>query len=349
MGESLIIRGSGGTNTSEATATNDVVVTGYTCYVKDELVVGDIPIPTVNKKFLVPSEQIELPYGYYKGIDQISASTLSDETVATAVSSDLLASYKGWSEGILVDGSMANNGAIASSFCANASYTIPQGWHSGSGKITQALTVQGAVGITANTGNQTVCPASRWTTGDLWVWGNGNLVAGNIKNGVNIFGVWGNYTGWVDANGPSYNPCANVDVYSYHSDSEGWYQCPRWYVWNVYWKGWNYFNVRLVSSRTYSNRIWVLNTNFRTNQTSPGGNKYINGDANARFNLPCSFPEYCWSNNSPLISKKAMDATLKSNLAAWYGSGNIPVVYGDYPNYAYFNQCDEKVFWFSLS
>ena len=198
MGESLIIRSGGGTDTSEATATNDVVVTGYTCYVKDELVIGNIPIPTVDKKSLVPSEQIDLSHGYYKGTDQISASTLSDETVATAVSSDLLSTYKGWAGGNLIDGTMVNRGAISQSFGVNASYIIPQGWHNGSGKVTQALAVQGYVGITAGTGNQTVCDAGRWTTGEQWVWGDGNLVPWNIKNGVNIFGVWGNFTGWVD-------------------------------------------------------------------------------------------------------------------------------------------------------
>lgn len=198
MGESLIIRSGGGTDTSEATATNDVVVTGYTCYVKDELVIGNIPIPTVDKKSLVPSEQIDLSHGYYKGTDQISASTLSDETVATAVSSDLLSTYKGWAGGNLIDGTMVNQGAISQSFGVNTSYAIPQGWHNGSGKVTQALAVQGYVGITASTGNQTVCDAGRWTTGEQWVWGDGNLVPWNIKNGVNIFGVWGNFTGWVD-------------------------------------------------------------------------------------------------------------------------------------------------------
>ena len=351
MGESLIIRSGGGTDTSEATATNDVVVTGYTCYVKDELVIGNIPIPTVDKKSLVPSEQIDLSHGYYKGTDQISASTLSDETVATAVSSDLLSTYKGWAGGNLIDGTMVNRGAISQSFGVNASYIIPQGWHNGSGKVTQALAVQGYVGITASTGNQTVCDAGRWTTGEQWVWGDGNLVPWNIKNGVEIFGVWGNFTGWVDGNSGNYNLCQECHTYtsgeSYHR---------RFFTRNVYWRGWNYFNVYLVHNTTVYNqridtkylpRIW-------TNTVEPGYYTDIQGDSSVKFVLPTSYPSgYLWQSTSPMLSKQAMSETLKNNLAQKYGSGVIPVVWwvdlGTAYSRGYYMACSTHVFYFSLS
>ena len=197
MGECLIVRGGSGTDTFNATATNSRLLEGYTCYVNDELVVGNIPKKSIQKT-ITPSTEQKLDYGYYDNKNLISVSTLAEETVSTAVSSDLLSTYKGYTNGTLIDGTMVNRGAISQSFGVNASYIIPQGWHNGSGKVTQALVVQGYVGITAGTGNQTVCDAGRWTTGEQWVWGNGNLVPWNIKNGVEIFGVWGNFTGWVD-------------------------------------------------------------------------------------------------------------------------------------------------------
>ena len=197
MGESLIIRGGSGTDTSNATATNSGLLEGYTCYVNNELVVGNIPKKSIQKT-ITPSTEQKLDYGYYDNKNLISVSTLAEETVSTAVSSDLLSAYEGYTNGTLIDGTMVNRGAISQSFGVNASYIIPQGWHNGSGKVTQALAVQGYVGITAGTGNQTVCDAGRWTTGEQWVWGDGNLVPWNIKNGVEIFGVWGNFTGWVD-------------------------------------------------------------------------------------------------------------------------------------------------------
>ena len=199
MGECLIIRSGGGTDTTNAIAKSDTVVEGYTCYVNDELIVGNIPAVTLSETTVTPSKKITLSYGKYEETN-ISTSTLKEETVSTAVSSDILKLYDGWSNGDHLEGSIVNNGAISQSFSVNTSYTIPQGWHNGSGKVTQTLAVQGAVGITAGTGNQTVCSAGKWTTGEQWVWGNGNLVPWNIKNGVEIFGVWGNFTGWVDNN-----------------------------------------------------------------------------------------------------------------------------------------------------
>ena len=198
MGESLIIRAGGGVDTSNATATNNQLVEGCTCYVNDELVVGNIPIKSPVNKTLHVSQLTNLESGYYVGDDVIPTSSLSEETVATSTISDILVGSDGWVNGALLNGSMVNNGTVVQALSATGSYTIPQGWHNGSGKVTQALAVQGYVGVTASTGNQTVCDAGRWTTGDLWVWGNGNLVPWNIKNGVEIFGVWGNFTGWVD-------------------------------------------------------------------------------------------------------------------------------------------------------
>ena len=348
MGESLIIRSGGGVDTSNATATNNQLVEGYTCYVNDELVVGSILIKSPVNKTLYVSQSTNLESGYYVGNDVISTSSLSEETVASSEIVDILTDNNGWANGVFLNGTMVNKGAISQAFGANASYTIPQGWHNGSGKVTQALAVQGAVGITAGTGNQTVCSAGRWTTGDLWVWGNWNLVPWNIKNGINIFGVWGNYTGWVDEGGPWYNPLAELNVYSYHSSSEGDKFVYRYFVRNVYWKGWNYFNVRLTSNKTYGSRLNIAGTSFKTNQTNPGEYSFVQGDSNARFALPASFPNYIWASNSPYVSKQALSDSLKANLAQWYGSGNIPVVYTETMTGS-IEKCDEKWFYFSLS
>lgn len=59
---------------------------------------------------------------------------------------------------------------------------------------TKQLTVQGAQTITPGTANKTIA-SGRYLTGTQTIKGDANLVAGNIKSGVSIFGVAGSYEG----------------------------------------------------------------------------------------------------------------------------------------------------------
>lgn len=193
MGECLIIRGGGGTDTSDATAIASVVLSGYTCYVNDQLIAGSMPVQTLNQK-LGAGGSVTIPAGYYDGSSSvISTSTLAEETAANAASSHILSGYTGWVNGTRLSGSMTNRGNVNQTLAANGSYTIPAGWHAGSGKVSQSLTKQGAKTVTPKTTNQTAVAANRWTTGNIVVLGFSNLIVSNIVYGVNIFGVTGTY------------------------------------------------------------------------------------------------------------------------------------------------------------
>ena len=221
MGECLIIRGGGGTDTSDATAIASVVLSGYTCYVNDQLIAGSMPVQTLNQK-LGAGGSVTIPAGYYDGSSSvISTSTLAEETAANAASSHILSGYTGWVNGTRLSGSMTNRGNVNQTLAANGSYIIPAGWHAGSGKVSQSLTKQGAKTVTPKTTNQTAVAANRWTTGNIVVLGFSALTAGNIKNGVRIFGVLGNFTGWVDSTAPASLLGVNVgpDYTRYYTDT----------------------------------------------------------------------------------------------------------------------------------
>lgn len=94
---------------------------------------------------------------------------------------------------------VTERGAWATNIGINGRTTIPEGYHNGSGYVGQSLPVQGWNYVTPGTSNQVVCSAGRWASGDQGVYGDANLVAGNIRKGKTIFGVTGMFQGYTDS------------------------------------------------------------------------------------------------------------------------------------------------------
>ena len=65
----------------------------------------------------------------------------------------------------------------------------------GTKSATQQLTTQGAKTVTPGTSDQTAVASGRYTTGNVVVSGDANLVPENIAEGVSIFGVDGTHSG----------------------------------------------------------------------------------------------------------------------------------------------------------
>ena len=239
MGECLIIKSGGGVDTSNATATENTIVQGYTCYVNDVLVSGKIvnysimenadgdliqgsgatsyPVIatpdivadqfwlTTNKDSIkrlcirIPKAGVYESVANHIGIDyNVVKQTILDEitkveTGTPATNTQILTGYSAYVNGSLVDGTMPFRGNVSYSLPINGSYTIPAGYHTSAGFVNQSVATQGGWTVTPGTGNILACAAGRYTTGDIWCAGSGNLVAGNIRNGVNIFGVVGNF------------------------------------------------------------------------------------------------------------------------------------------------------------
>lgn len=120
--------------------------------------------------------------------------TLSSGTSdATATAGQILNGSTAYVNGNKLTGTMTNRGAINQTLTANGSYTIPAGYHNGSGKVTQSLATKAAATYTPSTINQTIA-ANMYLTGIQTIKGDANLVAGNIISGKSIFGVNGTAT-----------------------------------------------------------------------------------------------------------------------------------------------------------
>lgn len=88
---------------------------------------------------------------------------------ATAAAAEILKTKTAYVKGVKVTGTMPNNGAVAGSISTVAgAYTVPQGYHDGSGKVTILAAEQA------------------------------KLIAANIREGVTILGVLGTMSGSED-------------------------------------------------------------------------------------------------------------------------------------------------------
>ena len=83
----------------------------------------------------------------------------------------------------------------------------------GSKSATKQLTTKGAATITPGTSDQTIASGT-YLTGTQIIKGDANLVAGNIKSGVSIFGVAGSFEGSGGGGGSGDNNCEAYHITS---------------------------------------------------------------------------------------------------------------------------------------
>ena len=89
---------------------------------------------------------------------------------ATATAGEILTGKTAYVNGAKVTGSMANNGAVSQAINAGGSYTIPAGYHNGSGKVT-GNSLSSQTSATAGAGD---------IRSGKTAWVNGSLVTGNL-------------------------------------------------------------------------------------------------------------------------------------------------------------------------
>ena len=192
-------------------------------------------------------------------------------------------------------GTMPNRGAVNQSLAINGSYTIPAGYHNGSGKVSQNILTKGAQTYTPGTTNQTIA-AGQYLTGAQTIKGDPNLKPENIREGVIIFGKKGTVIEYkTPASMPSYegtltyhNGTAMIDFDSNslritQNAFQGAQSIARLNT-AVNLSGWNYINVK-VSTNGRVAKVYIgisKNTNVQSFSfdtqwigTSPNTSGYV--------------------------------------------------------------------------
>lgn len=126
--------------------------------------------------------------GYY-GLSSVTVGAIPDAyqdvSSVTATAADVLSpAVFVKANGDITAGTMANNGAVSpAALSAGGSYTIPAGYHNGSGKVT-AKSLSSQTGV--DSGKTAVAAAQMLTGYQGWV--NGTKVSGTMANNGSISG-----------------------------------------------------------------------------------------------------------------------------------------------------------------
>lgn len=157
-----------GVDTSDATAAAGDILSGKTAYVNGEKITGTIATKT-SSNLTASGAKVSVPAGYYASAASKSVSTATQATPSISVSTA---------------------GLITASATQSAGYVS-----AGTKSATKQLTTQAEKTVTPSTSEQTAVASGVYTTGDVKVKGDANLLAENIKSGVSIFGVSGSFEG----------------------------------------------------------------------------------------------------------------------------------------------------------
>ena len=143
--------------------------------------IPDASDPVLQEKTVTPktSAQSVTPDSGYDGLSKVTVNAMPTATQATPSIS------------------------VSSSGLITASATQTEGYvAAGTKSATKQLTTQAATTYTPGTSNQTISEGT-YCSGAQTIKGDANLVAGNIKSGVSIFGVAGSYEGSGGSGGSS--------------------------------------------------------------------------------------------------------------------------------------------------
>lgn len=153
--------------------------------------IGSAVTQNTSSNVTISGNSISVASGYYSSSISKSVSTGSATTPATSITANPTITIS--TDG-LITASITSSKSITPTISTGYISAGTAGTVSVTGSKTQQLTTKGATTFTPTTTNQTIASGT-YLIGIQTIKGDSNLVAGNIKSGISIFGVTGSYSG----------------------------------------------------------------------------------------------------------------------------------------------------------
>ena len=158
-------------NLTPANATIEEILLNRTAWVNGQKVTGTMPDIGSENDTLLCGASHKISKGYHDGNGVIKAADLMSQTKASIIPADIKKGSYCWANGARVDGTMTMNKSSTTTLYAGGSYTIPEGYHDGKGKVNAA-----------NLESQTYGTAySEVIIEGYTAWVNGEQVTGSVK------------------------------------------------------------------------------------------------------------------------------------------------------------------------
>lgn len=179
-----------GTDTSDATATSGDILDGKTAYAGGVKITGSIPTKT-SADLTVSGDTVTAPAGYYASAASkaVASGSVSIPGDTISIAPSISISTGGIVTAMVADSKTVTPVVLPGYVSSASSAVMPI-----VGSSSLQLPVQAAQTITPTTSDQTIS-SGKYLTGTQTIKGDANLVAGNIKKDVSIFGVTGSYEG----------------------------------------------------------------------------------------------------------------------------------------------------------
>lgn len=211
---------------------------------------------------------------------------------ATITPSKVLMDEVGYGHNGKVIGTMPNKGAVEHTLPVNGSYTIPEGYHNGSGVVNQDIPIKTAQIYTPGTAD-IIIPSGSYLADNQTILGEPNLIPSNIPSGITLFGISGTKSaGGQVAYGQntgsnstlSFNTTTGGTWSAYHLTVSGLTFKPKVVVIT-------YFDVSAMLHTVVYNSIYIKMSRYNE-MFNLSGNAYIN-DTGFRMPIPYDSNRTC--------------------------------------------------------